>query len=264
MRDFNDLDIFVHQDKIIESKNILISNGFSSELSLNKIEEKKYIKSQHEYQLRNKEKNYLLELHWKFSELFFYFPNDELDVLDLDNLTSTIIQNKSIKSFSPEDLFIILCIHNAGHRWLRLAWICDVATFCNRNKNIEWQNVFKKAEKMGIKRILLINIYLSIHLFDSKLPSYVIENINDDIKVENISNEIISDIFSASSNSTRISHELIMNLRIRDKISYGIIDSIKQFTKPTILDWKKLDLPIILYPLYYVIRPIRLIMSYRI
>lgn len=264
LRDFDDLDIFINPQDVLKSRESLTSKGFRSVLSLDDVKEKKYFKSQHEYQFRNKDKNYLLELHWKFSELYFYFPNDELEVLDANNLSSTLIQNRDIKSFSPEDLLLILCIHSAGHKWSRLAWIDDVATLCNRYKNLKWKEVFNKAKTMGIKRILLITLCLSLRLFDVCIPSHLIDAINSDRNVRKISSQIISGIFSTSPNSTRMSDEFIMHLQVRDNISYGIVDVFKHVFKPTTQDWEKIDLPISLYFFYYILRPLRLLVSYKI
>lgn len=264
LREFNDLDVFVDKDNIIKSRKILISNGYDPDLFLDELKEKKYVESQHEYQFIDQENNYLLELHWKFSELFFFFPNDELDVIDLHNLSSTYINGRNIKLFSPEDLFLILCLHNAGHRWARLSWTCDIAVFLHENKNLKWDRIFNNAKKMGISRILLINLYLSKIFFGSEFPKSINNILKADKAVKNVSEEIINEIFSKDPISSRLSHELIMKFRIREKFIYGLMDVIKNITEPTIRDWKIIPLPIYSYPLYYLLRPIRLIIGYRI
>ncbi|MDY9922940.1 nucleotidyltransferase family protein [Methanobacterium sp.] len=264
LREFNDLDIFVDQENVIKSREVLISNGYEQDLFLDKLKEKKYVESQHEYQFINQKNNYLLELHWKFSELFFFFPNDELDVIDLHKLNSTYINGRNIKFFSSEDLFLILCLHNAGHRWARLSWICDIGVFLHENKKLEWDKIFNNATRMGISRIILINLYLSKILLGSEFPKSINNILKSDKDVKNVSEEIINEIFSKDPISSQLSQELIMKFRIREKFIYGLMDVIKNGTKPTIRDWKIIPLPIYLYPLYYLLRPIRLIIGYRI
>lgn len=264
LREFNDLDIFVDQKNVIKSREVLISNGYKPDIFLDKLKEKKYVESQHEYQFINKKYNYLLELHWKFSELFFFFPKDELEVIDLHKLDSTYINGKDIKLFSPEDLFLILCLHNAGHRWARLSWICDVGVFLHENKKLKWKKILDNAEKIGILRILLINLYLSKILLGSKLPKSINIILKSDKDVKDVSEEIINEIFAKDPITTKLSHELIMKFRIREKFIYGLMDVIKNFTKPTIRDWKIIHLSNHLYPLYYILRPIRIIIGYKI
>ena len=44
----------------------------------------------------------------------------------------------------------------------------------NSQKNINWLEIFEKSEKLGVKRILLINLILAKQLFELELPDEIL------------------------------------------------------------------------------------------
>ncbi len=70
-REFDDFDLFINQKDGLIAKKILQTEGYHSYLNLNEINEKKFFESQNDIQFSNKKTGIVLELHWKFSSLFF-------------------------------------------------------------------------------------------------------------------------------------------------------------------------------------------------
>lgn len=262
LRQFGDLDIFINQENVIKAKKILISYGYKPYLTLSFAKEKKFIESQHDLQFFNSEKNIILELHWNVSSLFLYLPISEDRFLDMENLDHFNINNKSIVTFSPEDMFLILCIHNASHYWSRLSWVCDISEFVKCYK-LKWSSIIEKANSQGVMNIVLINLYLAKDLLDLDLPEIILNKLDLEKTIESVCMEIKEKIFIHESEFT-LYERAKLNLKIRDNIIFGIKDTIKGATRPTVYEWKNFQIPLFIYPIYIIIRPFLLLIRYNL
>lgn len=265
LREFVDLDIFINQNDVIKAKKMLVSEFYKPYIYLDPIKEKKFVETQHDYGFTNDEKSVTIELHWRFTSLLFSLPIDEKEVFNVNDKNYAFINNHKIRSLNPEDLFLILCIHNSEHRWSRLAWICDIAEFVQHNCNINWEKIIRKAKRIGIFRILLINLNLAKDLFDLKIQDErIVYYLKNDDNVEEISNQIKTNIFIKKHDKVALLREISLNIKVRDKIFRGIIDCILGAVKPTTYEWKNIALPSIFYPFYYLLRPFMLLKRYKI
>lgn len=258
-RMFNDLDIFIFKKDILKARDILISNGYIPEFKLKKSNETKYIESQREMIFFNKNQSINVDIHWKFSAQLFSLPKIKDNIGN--NLIYKKINNFEINTLSNEDMLLVLCLHNAGHRWTRLAWISDISELIN-TKQIKWSKVIKKAERLYLKRILLINLCLTIDLLGLTIPKEISTHIKLDKNVVILSNHIKQRIFSEEKN-TKLFEEIFISLKLRDNIFYGIKDGIRNAMFPTPTEWGKFNLPTILFPIYYIYRPFYIIFRYK-
>jgi len=258
-RMFDDLDIFVFKNDVSKVRDILISKGYLPEFDLNKIKETKYIESQREMMFFNRNQNITVDIHWKFSAQLFSLPKVQNNIGH--NLICNKINNSEVMAISNEDTLLVLCLHNAGHRWARLAWLCDINELINNN-NIRWSELLEKAEKLYLKRILFINLCLVRDLLGLEIPIEISDQFISDKKVRIISNHIKQSIFFEKSKTT-LFEEIVFSLKLRENIFYGIKDGIRNAIFPTPLEWNKLNLPSILYPLYYIYRPFYIMLRYK-
>ena len=67
-------------------------------------------------------------------------------------------------------------------------WICDISELIKNQENINWNETLKKAERLNIKRILLINLFLAKKfLFDFEIPKEIQYEMDSDISAKKIS-----------------------------------------------------------------------------
>lgn len=259
LREFNDLDIFIQKDDFSKVRKLLVSIGYNSEFQLSNPKETKYVMSQREYRFFDKNLGLTLDVQWEVSALFFSLPKT---IMLGEELVSIEINNFEIPVFSTEDLLLILCLHNAGHRWTRLAWLYDILQLINNN-SVDWTMVVRKAGKLCIKRILLINLCLIRDLFEFEIPEEIKYYLKSDSSIQVIVKRIENNIFGENYEKSLLD-EIYFNLRLRDNIYYGIKDAIRDAMYPTPLEWKKIDLPLIFYPFYYIYRPLSILMRYKL
>jgi Uncharacterised nucleotidyltransferase len=51
---------------------------------------------------------------------------------------------------SPEDEFIYLAVHAAGHSFVRLVWLYDLKLLLRRHPTLDWDEVGRRAESLGV------------------------------------------------------------------------------------------------------------------
>ena len=259
-REFDDLDIFIEQNDFLKVKKILANLDYFPSMQNETSIEKEILESQRECKFLNQSKKINLEIKWKFAGMLLNVPNED-KFLDKNSLKFTIINGKTIIEPSPEDMLLILCLHNAGHRWNRLLWILDVAQII-QNYEIEWSKLILKSNNRVLRKILFLNIYIVQELFKVELPREILNAINSEVRLENLALIILNKIFRNNIKFGLID-EAMLSLKLREKISYGVKDLIKGLFKPTTNEFSNLSLSKRLFFLYYLYRPISILKKYK-
>ena len=257
-RQFGDIDILVKKLEVVKIKELMISSGYKLYEPIN-VDDSYYMKLEPEYQFIDKNMDIIVEIKWNYHGNFFSLPEPDILSNELENIH---MNNYKFPTFSPANQLLILCIHNAKHNWDGLSWICDLSEFLKSQRDIEWSEILEKAEKLCIKRVLLINLKLAVDLFELKIPDEISYLMNDDKYVKKVSNQVKNRFFQEKDKSLNIVDKFILDLTKREKIKYGLMDCVKGLTRPTYLDFKDVSLPESLYPVYYLIRPFLLIKRY--
>lgn len=260
LRQFGDLDLLVKKEDVITIKKILISQGYKPEFDLNSTQERNYLNSQRELKFINESKGISLEIHWKFSGIFLKLPRYAEKLL-LNNLNSINIGGVSIPDISPENLILILSIHNASHYWSRLSWLVDIVTLID-NREIDWTYVLETAQKLSIKHILLINLYLCHILLDLRLDSSIISLLSNKsiIKTSHI---FVKNMFSPTVEYTLID-KVMISFKIRENKIDGTKDCFIGIFNPSFYELNHLKLPPSLFFLYHIYRPLNLLKRYKL
>jgi len=158
MRSFVDLDILIHANDLSPAYQILNDQGYiltdKGQLSIWRIFKI----------IQGKNLNFtfhddILELHWKIIERLFAVPLDMDQVWDRSLPVS--INNRMVKTLSPEDMVIVLCFHGLKHAWQRLNWLADLIYTVSNHPDLQWHDIVVRAETMGLKRILLMGLFLA-------------------------------------------------------------------------------------------------------
>lgn len=259
LRQFGDIDILINKSDALNVKDIIVSEGdYELYLPIN-VEDSIYLKLDSEYRFINKNTGTKVEINWSFEGLFFSFQTNPSFLFD--NLEIFNINGLNFYTFSLVNQLLMICIHCAKHDWNHLLWLCDISEFIKINKNINWSEIMEKAEKLGVKRILLINFFLARDIFGLELPDEILSYLASDSSLNNISFQIKKNIFYRQK-SVNIFEKFFLDLRKRDKLIYGIKDSINGLTRASYKDFQYISLPEFLFPLYYLIRPILLLKRY--
>jgi hypothetical protein len=167
LRSYSDLDILIHENDLFRVFQILSDQGYtlnatdngyllnnpvptSLDRILNFIQKKDVHFFFHDD---------LLEVHWKIVERLYAVPL-EMDQI-WDRSLPFLINDEKVKTLSPEDMVIVLCFHGFKHAWQNLRWLADLIHTISNHPDLKWHNVLVQAENLGLKRIVLLGLFLA-------------------------------------------------------------------------------------------------------
>jgi hypothetical protein len=164
---------------------------------------------------------------------------------------------------SPEQLLLILCLHNGGkHQWETLEWICDIAQLIGTREDLDWGMILDNAFRSRIERMLFLGLYLAKDMLGADIPNEINKRLMNDKGIPYLAKEVCKRIFtetvSLPAEAERFVFYLKMRENFRDKMQYCF----RRLFTSTITDWSLLKLPAPLFPFYRFLRPFRLIKKF--
>lgn len=230
LRPFNDLDILVHEQDVVQAMDLLISCGYEiirppgiarigkrlQSLSVNQMVEN----SLWDYQLVlwHPDRHVVVELHWRITPkyIFPYSPEelwDELEPVTLGMVT--------VLSFTSENLLWFLCVHGAKHQWRRLNWLCDIAELIHAYPSLNWERIITQANKLGIERRLHLGLFLANCLLQTPLPRTIETKILATPHVKVLARQVVERVFDGTEETARFPYfeRFAFQLRAMDRMA---------------------------------------------
>ncbi len=264
LREFIDLDVLVHTQDVPKAKELLTSLGYRPDYQLTPAQEAAFLRYEREYTFVHNDTSDILELHWQLA------PRTLSVSVNTDHVWERLMQvslgGHTVLAFSPEDLLMYLCAHGSGHLWARLAWICDVAQVIDVYEGMDWEQLVTRASASGSERILFLGLLLASDLLEANLPESVSNKVRADAAVGALAGRVHELLFRETEDSQEAindeSHFQPLHLKMLDRKRDRVRYYIRQGTAPILKDWALRPLPASLFPLYRVLRPIRLAGKY--
>lgn len=254
LRQFTDLDLFIHTHDVARAKEVLARHGFKPVRKLSSSREAALLRFDSACAFGN-DQQVLLDVHWRFSPVYFSLP---LETDDLWRRLETVnIGTQKLFTLSAEDLLIVLCCHGFTHQWERLVWVCDVATLIGRRENLDWDYLFLNVERLGVLRIVLAGLGLASEL-GASLPPHVRDRLERDGAASRYAEELMTQFFTPQKNHLSLFEWLTRQLRMRERTRDKFTSLLRMMLTPRDYDWMSASVPPSLSSLYYLIRPIRM------
>jgi hypothetical protein len=290
LRRFSDIDLLVREEDVPTVRQILISQGFqtkdvilatlqSSHPSAKKINglcdtSKDFINRDlisedasysGEEAFIHKERFITVDLHWQLMPSFFPVA------FDLNQIWLTrqpvVVEHFNVESLNAQDLLLYLCAHGSKELWRNLIWVCDVAEVVRVHPDLPWFHLWQRSKAMGMERMFLLGLGLAHNLLEMPLPSElqkpVLAHTTVQDLVEVFKRRIFTDIEVLLENRETgfwLFHNplhLKMRDRLRDRLPQYWL-TLRFTITPNQEDQQFLALPKVLYPLHYLVRPIRI------
>ena len=262
LRRFSDLDISVLESDLQRVFELLTARGYQTRFELTGARGKARRELEYACNFVSENRDVTIDLHWGFAKKYFVAGLDPETLWDHTERVS--IQGKTVTTFAPETLLLLLCLHGAKHGpvpWPRLNWISDVAELVRR-PDLDWSQIQERARQLGGRRTLHIGLALAEELLEAPLPEDVRRRIRTDRVAgrlaTTIRDRILTERDEPSSPLGRFWFDLEVRERLRDKIQYGL----RRLTLPGPRDWKIIELPTSLALLYLPLRLGRLLAKY--
>lgn len=273
LRQYGDLDILVHERDVPKAVELALSRGYRPGSRYNRRQQASLLDSKCEYVLVRGEVGSMdriyLEIHSRFVPRTFSFPLNMESVGD--RLQEASLGGTTVRTLSDEDLLLVICVHSATHLWQQLKWICDVAELVRARPDLDWDKTMRRAEELGSKRMLLLGLFLAENLLGTALPEEVQRRVAADPAVRSLAAKVTDHVFRGGEvvvdghlrgfpghgrpgdYTSSLFYTRAMD-RLRDRVQYFV----RFATTSNEEDYDVVSLPDFLFPLYRVVRLMRL------
>ncbi len=258
LRQFTDLDLFVHTRDVARAKEVLATHGFKPVRKLSSAREAAFVRFDNACAFDN-DRDVLIDLHWRFAPVHSSLPLETDDFWR--RLERVNIGNQTLSTLSAEDLLLVLCCHGFTHDWERLIWICDVATLIEQRKDLDWNYLFRTAKRLGVLRIVLVGLALAGEL-GASLPQPARDRLERNGAVILYAEQLMNQLFASRKNRLTSFEWLRRQLQMRERSRDKFISLFRIMLTPRDYDLMFASLPASLSLLYYLIRPIRMARAY--
>lgn len=270
LRHAGDLDILVPRPALRQAIQVLQGLGYACLqgrlAALNASQEAAYLAHANEWTLWCEARQMTVDLHWAFERLRPLFPTD-IDTI-WSHLTSLALAGTAVPCLPDAELLLYLCTHGSKHMWLRLCWLYDVAILVQRRPDLPWQRLVQQAATWRTLRPLLHGVVLAHELFGSALPAPIQQQAQREPMVVRLVATVygtltrpLADI-SAPQGLSALCRNLRYVARLQASWRYKLAVCADVLQPVYVSDWQAIPLPAALFPLYYVIRPLRLLGKY--
>jgi hypothetical protein len=266
LRESSDLDIIVSKRNLHEAILFLSDRGYSQQWSEPHTASPRTTKPiVDRYNIfRHSASLAPIDLQASLEAPHFSFPIDDPEIWN--RTTFRTFANHTVLSFSVEDTLLLLSVHGAKDMWFRLKWICDIAEFIERNPMLVWDLAINEATRLGVKRKLLLALYLANNILGAPLPENVRHVVAGDRSVA-LSAETIAGRLFITHRAIEVSDRAAFYFRIADTsrhraklcLRYAVL-YLRVIFVPS--EGDRSSGPQWLSPVNYLLRPIRLIARY--
>jgi hypothetical protein len=253
-RQFDDLDVLVHEEDVAAVSNLLQSNGYSPNIVDVGLEAQTVLKNEGECGFTSPCDRIHLDIHWKMVPRSF---------MELDH-EGIWARSEIVTWDGQEDLLVLLSIHGMRHLWARHAWIVDLAQTVRAHPDLDWDHIFDRSRPIQVERFLNVGLLLAWEYQDLDLPEWVSNQIQADRAARSLVDDLRSSLDFHLPHKTSLIRMIIMNTRPRKGLRNKVHYFLGQILSPSRRDWSLIKLPGGMRFIYGLLRPIRVFKEYGI
>jgi hypothetical protein len=253
MRQFCDVDVLIHPPDLVRVYDLLVTSGYTPEFSLTKQQLAYMLRS--DKHLRFTRLADVIEVHWQINNPRIGSP---LGTEDFWRAAAPVrVLDHEIFTFCPEVAIWSACLHGTQHGWSQLNWVADLAHLCQWSSQIDWPQLFDRAQRTGFHRLLCTSLLLAADPGGVVFPPEVQRHIQSCDRDQELARQFRIGLFDRQPDGiiTTSSAYLRSRERIRDHARYWLM---WLFT-PSRSDWLPFRQPIPILPLLWLARPFRLV-----
>lgn len=255
LRQSGDIDLLIHIQDLPRIRRAVGDLGYTPHVSLSQEQEAAYVKSGYECPFDGAAGRNLLEVQWAIQPRF-YAIDFEMDGI-FQRAMTVILNERTIRTPSYSDLFLILSAHAAKHVWNRLVWLCDIAQLISL-PTLDWDWIASQAEKLGMVRILWLTILVANRLLDVSIPGAAQASLPQDSSAPTFADEVVGHITSEAEYNFESFTYFRFMMHLRERVTDQLRFLQRLALTPGPSEWQAVHLPRPLFPLYRLVRLSRL------
>lgn len=201
-----------------------------------------------------------VDIHWGLHPPFFtcHIPPQDL----LSRQQQIKIGRYLLPTLSPEDQLLILCVNGGKDCWTELQRIGDIGQCLQHFPHLDWETLLTRSQTYRCYRILLLGCNLAHELLHSPLPPVIA----DPIKKTPIIAKLTQQVLQQWQNTVTPTPTTLQQSQFCLQLQDGLLNQI-HYLLHLLLPINERDvgwvhLPRFLFPLYYPLRFLRLVMKH--
>jgi hypothetical protein len=240
-----DLDLLVRPNDVARALGALRQLGYVGP-ALGPNAFRHHVRMQHELALHSAS-TVLLELQWAWAQHHYAVDRPIEECLAAAARVS--LAGCAVNVLSPQDTMLYLSVHGAKHGWSQLSFCTDFTAAAVR-LTPDWRALEATAARTGLSRALAVAAELSRSVFTADVP------VRTDQVARSIAARIEADWRAGA--EPRVSLRGYARHRERAADRFKVLGSALITPSPSDLNW--LELPDRWHALYYLLRPVRLVL----
>ncbi len=256
MRQYGDIDLLVRPAEVTRAAELLVSAGYQPRTYDRAAFESGFFRNTADEFIKLNGFG-VIDMHWRLGDWYFPFGPDE-DAIWL-RPGAVNVGGTDVPTLAAADHLLFLCVHASKHGWADLASVADVAWLLRAQPALDVPALIDEAARRGCRRMLLVGLHLARMLARAPLGNGVIRAIEHDPDSLALAERLAARIFAsqaAGAFSSWMTALATIEHR-RDRLRF--VANLAMM--PTSGDWKMLRLPRALFPFYYLLRPLRLLLK---
>ena len=267
-RESCDIDLLISKQDFPKATELLSALGYEMAGYIAKVKDNPSLRYGSFLQSENNQKGYdfynpvnkiAIDLQWSVTEKakshYFNLNFEQLK----QNTTEVTLADTKLPQFAPEVMVLYLCFHGSKHCWQSLKWICDLSQFIKSHPDLDWQQIDRQAHQLKLTTMFHLGLLLVNRFYQTSIPAPLLIEIENNSRANYLFNRVQKLIFSRRFTQME-DYTFILNLT--DSWQGKLRFSSSLLFTPTAKEWDTIALPNFLFPLYYAIRPYRLVKQY--
>jgi hypothetical protein len=256
-----DLDVLVPRTHVGTACALLVRHGYAPDASLSRDWEEVLFRLRSERMFLRDQPAGIIDLHWGLLPPGYSFTPAPEALWDRQEAVA--LGPGEVQTLGPEDTLVFFCLHGAKHGWEQLNWLCDLAELIRARPRLDWDRVLSWAAARGARRLVQTGLRLAHHLLEAPIPSDVLASGRHDRRVAALVHKAVTaQMFPEGAAPARGPpwpwETFFFKAMERSRDRWRCIHAM--MIEPGPQDWRALRLPAVCAPLYYVIRPVRLLL----
>jgi len=252
-RAFCDLDVLILEDDLPRAVALLERRGYRANLPRKTAMRRRFQAVATNLRSANGLVN--VDLHWDLSPAYYHFGPEAGGVWR--RAVALDLEGRPVPTLAQLDQLLFLVVHASRHGWATLGHLCDLA-YLVHGSDFAWDEVLRAAAQSRCLTILNVGLLLANRLLKLALPAAVIGQARRDRRAARLAEGIAGGFAGerSSAASTQLVRRALAAIeRPRDRLRYLVIRGFA----PTLADWSERPLSQAWYPIYYGLRPWRIL-----
>jgi hypothetical protein len=256
IRSAGDLDFLVFHRDLSRATSMLVARGYELKTEVREDGSPKN-SIYFEFHFEREADGMVVELRWKLELIQPRFGRD----LGMDWVwprRSTVnVGGVQVPNLDPVSTLLILCMHGTKHFWSRMIWVYDLVRVLETNAELDWKEAMRDAKQRGLWRALALGVLLARGLCGATVPERVLKRFRSDRAARELSEYFQNTLLETPGQMPpgRIPY----SLRILDSGDRAQWLLRMKFLRPNQRDLAVVRLPLVLKPLYLLLRPFRIL-----